>query len=1085
MSRLDALADLGRVLADSYGQQTAFALEADGRKRLEALEAVIGHLKAYAEAQARLSCAYDPMAWRSLDGEEIGRRWSEATATWWPKRFFAKRSVVKAMRLGGAVGKPDPAADAVVLTRLRKEGEAIDQIDALLSSLQTWKKHSTDPEAAQVLCDLGGRARTAISRLVDDPPALAEVRASIKTLLYDGNDLLAPDGPVGRAIGDYLVTLDKLRAVSADFEALASCDVREAFARSDRALELLRETAETIIAHRSELNAWCAWRKRRTQALDLNLAPLVTAVEQGMVSPDDIPATFEAAYCAWWSARVIEEDDVLRQFSSAEHTETILNFRQLDTDFQKTTADYIASRLSGEIPHLNDVARGPQWGVLRREIEKKKRHMPLRQLMQEAAESVTTLAPCLMMSPLSVAQYLPPGQALFDVVIFDEASQITVWDAVGSIARGRQVIVAGDPKQMPPSNFFNRSDEDPDGDVDYEGDLESILDELRSASIPEHTLNLHYRSRRESLIAFSNSRYYDSKLITFPAPVHPDRGVRLVRPDGFYARGKARHNEGEARAIVAEVVRRLSSRDEVERARTIGVVTFNTEQQSLIENLLDKERAANPGIEWAFAEDHQEPVFVKNLETVQGDERDVILFSITYGLDQSGHMTMNFGPLNRDGGERRLNVAMTRAREEMVVFSTLHPDRIDLSRTNSEAVKDLKHFLEYAERGPVALAASVQGSLGDFESPFEMAVSRALQEKGWSVHPQIGVSAFRIDLGIVHPDAPGIYLAGVECDGAMYHSAAVARERDRIRQAVLEGLGWTLFRVWSTEWWINGPGALEKLDRQLREHLQADRCRRQEAMEVTQDIPSASDASTDEPGDDASAKTWVLPSEGTLDLVEASSACKQTPEPVRHARQRVSVQCVTQDDALASDHTAVLPDDTEDRHRYVRARLDGVACRPDPEHFYNGDYELRLNVMIDHVIDTEGPIHENVLIHRIARHHGFQRAGRQIREIVSRLAKHRRGRTQEDVGLFFWRKGTVKDRLAPARYEGREDEERKVEHICAEELRAIAGDLNIESDIVGVARALGIARLSQSARHRLELVLLTKNKPGHGEARRH
>ena len=254
---------------------------------------------------------------------------------------------------------------------------------------------------------------------------------------------------------------------------------------------------------------------------------------------------------------------------------------------------------------------------------------------------------------------------------------------------------------------------------------------------------------------------------------------------------------------------------------------FNTEQQTLIEDLLDKARGEDPGMEWAFNNDNGvDPVFVKNLETVQGDERDVILFSVTYGPDRGGHTTMNFGPLNRQGGERRLNVAMTRARAEMMVFSTLDPNQIDLSRTSARAVADLKHFLEYAERGPAVLGGLPTGPLGDFESPFESAVARELRAKGWRVQPQIGVSKFRIDLGITHPDEPGRYLAGVECDGAMYHSSAVAKERDKVRQAVLEGLGWTLFRVWSTSWWVNKPGELKDLHDKLRAHLEADRRQR-------------------------------------------------------------------------------------------------------------------------------------------------------------------------------------------------------------------------------------------------------------------
>jgi superfamily I DNA and/or RNA helicase len=308
---------------------------------------------------------------------------------------------------------------------------------------------------------------------------------------------------------------------------------------------------------------------------------------------------------------VIGEDEVLRTFSTPEHVATIEKFCEIDSKFQKLTAAYISAKLTGNLPDADDVKRSSSWGVLRREIQKKRQHKPVRQLIQEIPDVLTTLAPCLMMSPLSVAQYLPANQALFDVVIFDEASQITVWDAVGSLARGSQAIVAGDPKQMPPTNFFARADDDPDGEVDVEGDLESILDEMLGASIPMRTLNLHYRSRRESLIAFSNSRYYDNELVTFPAPVHPDCGVRLIKPNGFYARGKARHNEGEARAIVSEILRRLTCDNSTIRKQSIGVVTFNSEQQSLIENLLDEARSRNPQIEWAFStESTLEPVFV-------------------------------------------------------------------------------------------------------------------------------------------------------------------------------------------------------------------------------------------------------------------------------------------------------------------------------------------------------------------------------------------------------------------------------------------------------------------------------------------
>lgn len=1072
MARIEAIADLAKVLMESYHKQTAYALESDGSNRIEALEEAVQRLKAYAEAQAALSCAYDPMAWRNLDGDEIAKRWQEAEAAWWPKGFFSRRRVIKDLKAGGAQGGPDPVRDAPTLKRLRVEGEAIDRLDKLLSEFRDWEGHTTSPDAALALQVLGQRARLAVGRLADDVPTLVEVRSKVRTLMHDGNDLLAPEAPVGRAAQAFLAAHKELKDACAAFEAIAGRSVREHFAETGKALDAIRETADTIAARHAELREWCGWRRRRTEALDLELGPLVDAIEKGRVPTEEIEATFEAAYCTWWSGAVIGEDEVLRTLSTSEHVATIEKFREIDSQFQDLTAAYIYAKLTGNLPDANDIERSSSWGVLRREIQKRRQHKPVRQLIQEIPDVLTKLAPCLMMSPLSVAQYLPADQALFDVVIFDEASQITVWDAVGSLARGHQAIVAGDPKQMPPTNFFARSDDDPDGEVDVEGDMESILDEMLGASIPKRTLNLHYRSRSESLIAFSNSRYYRNELVTFPAPVHPDHGVRLIRPEGFYARGKARHNEGEARAIVAEILRRVTHEDASVRKQSIGVVTFNSEQQSLIENLLDLERSKNPQIEWAFSpESAMEPVFVKNLETVQGDERDVILFSITYGPDQTGHVTMNFGPLNRDGGERRLNVAMTRARSEMLVFSTLSPDLIDLSRTQAKAVADLKHFLEYAERGSSALGAAVYGSIGDFESPFESAVARALRDKGWDVHAQVGVSAYRIDLGIVHPDAAGIYLAGVECDGAMYHSSAVARERDKIRQSVLEGLGWTLFRVWSTDWWTNRTKAVNTLHEALKAHLEADRRKREDASHVmASSVADTCSRAGFVDGKDEQIATPMLSTEVGTDGSEVSGPDLEFQErdiAAHHARLEHSA--VEAQSNIMLDPSGDLFGNYE--HSYVVANLDGGNYTADPDKFYSEEYEPRLAAMIDHVIDIEGPIHEDVLVRRIARHHGFQRAGRQIREIVIGIAKRRRGCTKEDVGLFFWRKGMCRDRVAPARYAGRDDEMRKLEFISKEEICAIRDLLSLNDDPVEMARCIGISRLSQSARDRLSKVL--------------
>ena len=817
---LIALGDLARVLAESHRQPTAFALAPDGPDTLDALGAAATALRAYAEARAALSCDYAPFAWRALDGDKIGTRWAAANAAWWPLRWFKRFAVRRQLRRGGA-RTPAPAQDAAALARLRQHGEALDKLDAQLGQFQVWRRHDSDSTAVEAVRQLGQRLRQATAALAQTPQTLADSRSKMRATLSEGNDGLAPESAFGRQL---LATSDAVSTLARAWEAFRASAGRTALEPS-LSLWRLHRHAQAVVEGHVGLRDWCAWRQHRAKAVELGLAPVVAAVEAGNVPVSEIAATFEAAYAAWWVDAVLTEDAVLREFSSAAHEDCIGKFRDADDRFQSITSASIAARLRANLPSQDEVSRSSGWGVVRRELQKQRRHKAVRVLLKEAPDVLTQLTPCFMMSPLSVAQYLPTNQALFDVVIFDEASQITVWDAIGAIARGKQVIVAGDPKQMPPSNFFARADDDPDGDLEVEADLESILDEMLAAGVPEQRLNLHYRSRRESLIAFSNDRYYENRLVTFPAPKVDDMGLRLVRPaEGYYARGGARHNVAEAKAVVAEVLRRLTNSQASVREQSIGVVTFNAEQQTLIEDLLDDERRRRPEIEPAFSsEQTPEPVFVKNLETVQGDERDVILFSVTYGADQSGRVTMNFGPLNREGGERRLNVAITRAKSEMVIFSTLRPDQIDLSRTQARAVADLKAFLDYAERGPSVLGLSAPRSLGDADSPFEVAVTRALRGKDWRVEPQIGVSAYRIDIGVVHPDSPGRYLAGIECDGATYHRSAVARERDKIRQQVLEGLGWTIFRIWSTDWWMNKRRAVEAVDGRLRELLERDR----------------------------------------------------------------------------------------------------------------------------------------------------------------------------------------------------------------------------------------------------------------------
>ncbi|MCA8925386.1 MAG: DNA helicase, partial [Planctomycetes bacterium] len=558
----------------------------------------------------------------------------------------------------------------------------------------------------------------------------------------------------------------------------------------------------------------------RGQAEGAGLSPLTAAVQAGQVAPAQVRDAFERSYLEGWRNAVVDASPVLREFTRAEHERRVTRFRELDKALIETSAQLVRARLAASVPaRAGRFAQASESGILNRQLELQRRHMPIRKLFRQIPNLLPRLKPCLLMSPLSVAQYLDPKTfPPFDLVIFDEASQIPVWDAIGAIARGRHAIVVGDSKQLPPTRFFARGDDGEAADAEDFEELESILDECNAAGLPSLGLTWHYRSQHESLITFSNYHYYDNRLLTFPSAVaeHPQLGVTFRPvPDGVYDRSKSRSNLREAEAIVAHLVAALrASLERPPREReSFGVVTFSSAQQTLIKNLLDAACVEDPELLACFDGTQPEPVFVKNLENVQGDERDVILFSICYAPDAGGHMAMSFGPVNRDGGERRLNVAITRARKRVEVFSTIRADAISLSKTRSVGVAHLKTFLDYAERGPRAIAeATTLDPDADFESPFEREVYRALTRRGHDVALQVGCSGTRIDLAVRDPERPGRFLLGIECDGASYRSSATARDRDRLRQGVLESLGWTLHRIWSSDWWRTPDQELARLE---------------------------------------------------------------------------------------------------------------------------------------------------------------------------------------------------------------------------------------------------------------------------------
>jgi very-short-patch-repair endonuclease len=551
----------------------------------------------------------------------------------------------------------------------------------------------------------------------------------------------------------------------------------------------------------ARLAEWTIFVRVEREAAEFGVAPVLEEVRGGEFPAAAAANAFRVRFYRLWLDALQQKVPVLAGFVAETHDRLVARFAELDRVVVRTTAERVRGQLleSPTRPRMRDGAPDTsELGILLREVNKKRRHLPLRHLFRQIPTILLRLKPCLMMSPLAVSAYLDSPELTFDLVIFDEASQVRPHDAVCAIYRGRQLVVGGDPKQLPPTDFFTRTGADEADEQEDAGTVgfESLLDVCLALGITRKQLRWHYRSRREGLIAFSNRHFYDGRLVTFPSAdeaTAPSVKYDYVE-DGRFIDGV---NVVEARRVATLVMEHARTSPD----RSLGVIAFSQRQQDRILAEVETLRRQNTYAEVFFSEDRDEPFFVKNLENVQGDERDAIILGVGYGPDEAWKVAMRFGPLNREGGERRLNVAITRARHAMTVVASMTAADVDLSRTSAAGAKLLKAFLDYAQRGPVALAAAVTeaGERGA-ESPFEQAVGQELARRGLTVHRQVGCGGYRIDIAIADPQRGGKYVLGVECDGATYHSAATARDRDRLRQMVLEGLGWRLLRVWSGEW---------------------------------------------------------------------------------------------------------------------------------------------------------------------------------------------------------------------------------------------------------------------------------------------
>lgn len=572
----------------------------------------------------------------------------------------------------------------------------------------------------------------------------------------------------------------------------------------------IKDRLEIVSGTIGSVLPWSKYLSMRQLVHQGGLGDFVASLEAKRMPSTALASAFELAAYQSIGRSIYQSYPELSRFNGSTHEKTRSNYRALDAEIVSLTGLDFASQID-QRKNVPEGQRGVTVGdftemhLLRREINKQRRHIPIRQLVKRAGQALQELKPCFMMGPLSVAQYLEQGVLKFDLVVMDEASQLRPEEALGAVARGSQLVVVGDPKQLPPTSFFDRMLDSGDDEDDDEAPaaitgMESILDICQQLFTPVRSLRWHYRSHHESLIAFSNHHFYKN-LIVFPSPYanNPGLGVKYRYIKGGVYRD--RQNLPEAQRIVDAVLEHMIKRPD----ESLGVVTLNQTQRELIEELLDKKlKTFEEGAKFlGYWEAEGWPFFVKNLENVQGDERDVVFISTTFGKPPgTDKVRQNFGPISRPDGWRRLNVLFTRSKRRVELFTSMVPEDIVVDERTPLGTKALRDYLDFAKRG---VLVTTDENVREPDSDFEVSVANVITSLGYEVKPQLGVAGFFIDMAVRNPDRPGEFLAGIECDGATYHSGFSVRDRDRIRQEILESLGWKgrIHRIWSTDWFFN------------------------------------------------------------------------------------------------------------------------------------------------------------------------------------------------------------------------------------------------------------------------------------------
>lgn len=758
---------------------------------------------------------------------------------------------------------------------------------------------------------------------------------------------------------------------------------------------------------------WLNFNDVVIRAQELGLGEIVA----GMGANDEPIANAEPQF---WIAFYLEmlnlatvEYPELAKFDGRKHEQLVHEFRDLDKR-RLAVAQFEAAQAHFEAAPTDAASIGAV-GILRSEIKRKRGHMALRKLFKRCGSPIQALKPVFMMSPLSVAQFLEPGAIEFDLLVIDEASQVEPVDALGAIARCKKIVVVGDDKQLPPTSFFSRITGGDEVEEEEEGpqakDLESILSLCSAKGLPQRMLQWHYRSRHESLIAVSNKEFYDGELFIVPSPDRDKQqsGLRFhFLADGRFDRGNTQKNHVEAVSIAKAVLDHSRIRPE----HSLGIGAMSVRQRQAISDEIELLRREHPEMEQFISQRHpNEPFFVKNLENIQGDERDVIMISIGYGRSKSDDkMYQNFGPLNADGGQRRLNVLISRAKQRCEVFSSITAEDIRIDERSKKGVIALKTFLKYAETGILGVPVFT-GKAAD--SPFEEAVQEVLVKYGLQVDNQVGVAGFFIDLAVVDPETPGRYLMGLECDGATYHSAPSARDRDRLRQEILEAHGWTIHRIWSTDWF--------------------QRCQ----------------SETDR-------------------LLRAISAAKASQR-ATHIQPNLAIE--------PQAHVGVARERAASRNDEVRAIVPAYVqadFKPGNGHLQPHDVPVAsMAFTVGRIISEEGPLHFEEIVARVRDLWGLGRAGSRIQAAVRNAIRHEAASgvllVESDCYMRIDSAITVRDRSNAASRSLKKPEllpPQEVREAVLQLVRSAHG-VGREEVVVAVARTLGFQATSLQLRDRI------------------